>query len=371
MNINKWSTNKKLLAILGIVLIIGGIITTILIVQKRQDGRAKAEKSTTLSLTPATQSVPSDGNTSLDINIDPGKNQVNLVKITLKYDKDRFIVLANQFTLNSDSGMTILNGPVVSEGSFSVVLGTGSDPTKVIQSVQKLGKLDLHVKATAPLGSSEVSFDYAQTEVRSIQANDAFNENVLSSATPATITIEAVCRPNISTCSWDELEGASSYHYVITNVTDKVEFSKGDTTENSIDFTSIPGKNYKCEVTAKNSCGGVGEAGVANNTCALPSQSPTPTTPGNTSTPTPTPTNGPSSTPTPTTPGSSVTPTPTTPGVTSTPTPTSSIISSPTPTSEFGVSPIPSLPPTGNPVVLGGVVGALFIIIGGIALLLL
>jgi len=370
---NKWSTNRKLLAVLGIVLLIGGIITTILIVQKRQDGRVKAEKSTTLSLTPATQTVQKDGAASLDLNIDPGKNQVNLVKVTLKFDAARFSVTATDFTLESGSNLTIINGPVPGEGTFAVVIGTGSDPTKVIRGPQKLGNLKLKAKTTAVTGSSDVSFDYEQTEVRSIGSDDAFNENVLSSATPATITIEAVCRPNISTCSWDPLDGAVNYKFKVIDTSSNSVFKEGIVPDTSVEFTSTPGKTYRCEVIAVNDCAGEGEAGVGTTTCALPSQSPTPTTPGNTSTPTPTPTNGPSSTPTPTTPRSSVTPTPTTPGVTSTPTPTTPQggVESPTPTTPLDISAVPSLPPTGNPMVLGGVVGALLIIIGGIALLIL
>jgi hypothetical protein len=170
---------------------------------------------------------------------------------------------------------------------------------------------------------------------------------------PACEVKEAICR-------WDSLNNTTQYDVTITEV------GKGTIIKQALinhpltelAFPAEPGKQYQCDVQAKNSCGGGPIASGLGAAC--PAATPTPTaTPGPSDTPTPgpsetpgpspTPTNGPSSTPTPSTssgPTATSTAGPTTtPGSTMTPSPTDhttiSSASSPTPT------PLTALPPTG------------------------
>ncbi|MBI4097486.1 MAG: fibronectin type III domain-containing protein [Candidatus Levybacteria bacterium] len=375
INIKNWSGKRKVLVILAGVLAIVGLVITIFLVQKVQEIRSRAEKSTTLSLAPPNQSIDPGEDASLDVIMNPGVNQVNFVKFTINFDPEIFDPSLAVFNVNEDSPLEEISEPVFSDdGQATFTLSIGSDATKVVRETIKLGTLLLPVKDEAAAGEAEVSFNEDETQVRSLGSADTFEENVLSSTSPATVTITGICRPNIGTCSWDPSENATTYHFKVTDIDDNAIVVEGETSKTSVEFQSEPGKTYKCEVIAVNECG---EAQPSEDqvTCPVPSATPTPSvTPTVTPSPTPsvTPTKSPTPTPTPT-PTPSVTPT-------NTPTPTEEIENTPTPTptptpttaSQGGIeTPTPTLPPTGNPVVITGIIGGVLFILGGIALLFL
>lgn len=380
MNINNWSGKKKTLAILGAILAIVGLIITIFLVQKVQEIRSRAEKATILSLSPPNQNVNPGQDAKLDVTINPGVNQVNFVKFTIKFDPDKFDPSLTVFNVNPDSPLKSLGDSSFTsykkEGEVTFTLSVGSDATKVVRETIKLGTILLPTRDDALSGAAQVSFNENETQVRSTLGTDAFNENVLSSTTPAKVTISGgVCKPNISTCSWDSSNNATSYHYIITNVDDGTVVLEGDVNapDTKVEFPSKPGKTYKCEVTAVNACA-KSLPSQAQSKCPVPSATPTPTKVP-TGTPSPTPSVAPTKTPIPTpspTPKPTATPTPSlTPA--NTPTPTLVVSSTPTPTTSQGgiETPIPTLPPTGSPFVAGGIIGGILFILGGIVLLFL
>lgn len=365
---NKWNGKKKVFVLFIAILLIIGLIVTVFIVQKNQDTRTSAQKATVLSLSPQNQSVEVGQELSMDIIIDPGVNQVNFVKAVIKFDSTKFDSSATTFTSDSNSTLTLINEPVISDGQIIIILNTGSSPTDVITTPGKIGALKLKVWdqessnfSSGIAGETQITFDESQTQVLSIGSTDTFNENVLSGTTPATIIIEAICKLDIAICSWDSVEGANSYHYVVKDVDLNEVILEGDTNQTSIEFNFAPDVYYSCNVTAQNECG-TGDSGEGTGTCETPLVSVTPT-PLVTVTPTPI---------------SSLTSTPIltpTPAITSynSPTPTvKSVIESPTPTYITEVTQTPSIAPTGNPVVmLGGIIGGVLIILGGIVLLFL
>lgn len=378
MNINNWSDKKKVLALLGLVLIVIGIVVTIFLVQRVQEGRSRASASTTINLAPPTQTIAPGQDATLDVNVDPGDNQVSVVKFTIKFDPEKFSATPESFTLNEALGFTVKSDPLVNNGTFTITVGVGDDTSKVITTPQTLGTFKLSALLDAATGANQITFDDTATVVNSLSGTDSPQDNVLSTANPATITISAECKPNISTCSWDAVSGAKTYHYVITNVDEDKIISEGDTDKTSVEYSSGVDIQYKCEVTAKNECGSTGDAGEDSETCTVPSSTPTPTNgPSSTPTPspsnTPTPTRGVTSTPTPTTPRiTQNSPTPTTPVfATATPTVPQGGISTPTPTTPTSVTATPTLPPTGSPIVIGGIVGGILVLLGGLALLIL
>ena len=370
VSVNNWSTKKKIAAILLGILAIVGIIVTIFLVQRQQELRGRAEKSTTLTLTPPNQDVSPGDDAKLDVVINPGINQVNFVKFTIKFNPDKFDPSLTVFNVNPDSPLKPLGDSSFTsykeEGEVTFTLSVGSDATKVVRETVKLGTILLPTRDDAGAGAEQISFNENETQVRSTLGTDAFTENVLSSTTPATVTIVGVCRPNIGTCSWDPSKNATTYRFKILNVNDDTVVAEGETSETKVEFPTVPGKTYRCEVIAANVCA---EASPSDDqaTCPVPSATPTPAPSG-------TPTPSPSASPTPT---PSSTPTPTTPGTTNTPTPTS--VNTPTPTTPQGGvetptptdTPVPTLPPTGNPLVLSGIVGGILFILGGIVLLFL
>ncbi len=412
MDFKNWNGKKKVLAILGGLLAIVGLVVTVFLVDRVQNLRGRAEKSTTISLNPPTQEVAPGENATLDVVLNPGTNQVNFVKLQISYDSSTFSLDGDSyFELDPASGMRLAKPlEIPTPGIMIVTLDVGSDPTKVIRTTQRIGTITLPVNSDAQAGGQNITIDTNQTQVRSIQSNDAFNENVLANVQNATISITGgICVPNVGYCSWDASENATSYHYIVTETSDGTVIEEGDVDSETtqIDFPTEDGKTYRCEVVAKNECG-ESSPSDGESTCEIPSVTPTPSTvqtgtptPSKTGTPTPsktgTPTPSKTGTPTPTKTGTptpsktntptptasptptnrpSSTPTPTTPqGFTNSPTPTTPQggISTPTPTPvEIAVStPIPTLPPTGNPVVITGLIGGFLFLLGGLALLFL
>lgn len=369
---NNWSGKKKVFALFGAILAIVGLVVTIFLVQTVQDLRSRAAKATVLSLTPTNQNVEIGEEGELDVVVSPGTNQINFIKTSIKFDEDKFFLDEGSFSLNEELNFDLIEGPTVSDGVLSFIANV-NDPTSVIQNTPvTLGNIRFIVKDEAESGDSQFSFDEANTQIKSLGSGDSFKENVLSSTVQATVTVgEAICKPNIATCSWEATEGNVSFKYVVTDTADDSVVEEGETDSTKIEFDSIPGHTYRCEVTAFNPCG---ESPEANGTSACPTPSPTPSV-----TPTPSPSPSPSPTPEVTpTPTEKVTPTPTT-VVTPTPTlilttvpslpPQGSVTSTPAP--GVSVTPAPTLPPTGNPLVIGGILGGVLFVLGGLALLFL
>ena len=389
MNLKNWSPRKKLAALVALVLAIVGIVVTIYLVQRQQELRGRAERATTLELTPANQNVSVNSEAKLDVIVNRGINKVSFVKFTLEFDPTKFDPDVT-FTPDAVSSLSRIQDDVVSEGRITVTLGAGSNPSNVITTTKKLGTISLTAgvqnetqEPSLISGPTQISFDEEATEVRSIAAVDEPSENVLASTTPATVTIVGACVPDVGTCSWDQSEDAISYRYKVTNVTDNevVEEGEVDASVTLVEFPTNPGKTYKCEVTAVNDCA-ASEPSDGQATCQAPSGTPTPgpsatPTPTGRVTSTPTPTKAPTNTPTPTRVVSTPTPTE---EVEEVPTPTEEIpeggIETPTPTTpgeEFvpTETPVPTLPPTGNPVTVVGIIGGILFVLGGLALLFL
>lgn len=382
MNVNNWSGKKKVLVLFAGIFAIVGLILTIFLVQKVQEIRTRAEKATVLSLSPTNQNVNAGEEGNLEVIVNPGVNQVNFIKTGVMFDPDIFEIKKEDVKLNPALGWSFVEQPSLADGTLTFAVAVGSDPTLVIsKTTQKLITITFKVKDGAEDGDSDFTFDVNNTQIRSVGGGDPFIQNVLSGTLGATVTIGApICRPNVGKCSWDPTVGATSYHYKITRLYPDAKkgeptfspVTEGDTSDTRVEFDSVPGATYKCEVTAVSECG---QSPEASGTSKCPTPSPTPT-------PSPSPSPTPEKTPT---------PTPTEEVPTETPAPTEEI--TPTPTEEIvlttvpslppqggvtttpaagGVTtPAPTLPPTGNPFVIGGILGGVLFILGGLALLFL
>ncbi len=177
---------KKLLLLGFLFVVLLAIPLTVYLVQQQQESRSQAVKSTTLSFTPPTATAQLGEILDFDIVLSPGTNQVNLVRLVIKFDPTKLSATEQSFTLDSASGLSVLQGPVLGTDTLSVVLSVGSDPTKVIETVTKIGSVSFEVIGGP---STEVSFD-PTTEISSTDGGDSFSENVFLSGSPASITIE-------------------------------------------------------------------------------------------------------------------------------------------------------------------------------------
>ncbi len=176
------------------VLLVAIPITTWLISQQQQT-KSNAEKSTVLSFSPdSTQSTPIIKNVGdsipLDLMINPGVNLVTYAKIEIQYDPAKLATdSAAPFTPNTSVFPTILEGPIYLPGKIDISLSIGSDPTKAIQTLAKIGTITLDsIAATDPNTPTQVIYTTV-TQVLSLGSNDQASEDVLSSVNPAFIAI--------------------------------------------------------------------------------------------------------------------------------------------------------------------------------------
>jgi Mg-chelatase subunit ChlD len=196
----------KRLAIIGLLIISAiGIPFTLYIFSKQQEIRSKAEKSTILSLSPAsTVGAPiqtSIGDTiPLDIIINPGTNAVSKVLLEILYDQTKFETTGDTtFQTNPASFPQIVEAPILTPGKITVTLSIGTDPTKVVQQTTRVGTINLKPLSTTSSNEATTSITFgANTQVLAIGTSPASNENVLSSTLPAIIAINPKNAPACS-----------------------------------------------------------------------------------------------------------------------------------------------------------------------------
>jgi hypothetical protein len=193
-------SKKKLLLIGFLFAILLVIPLTVYLVQQQQETRSRADANTTMSLSPPTQTATQGAQVTFDVFISPGNNQVNFVKLVLKYDPTKLSATEESFELDPSSQLSVLQGPIVGTDDVSVTLGVGSDPTRVIQENTKLGRITFTAEEPTDAVPTEILFDSAQIQIRSVNGsnNDAFNENVFLSGEPASVTILSGDEPTVT-----------------------------------------------------------------------------------------------------------------------------------------------------------------------------
>lgn len=195
---------KKFFLSLGALLVLTlAIPVTLSMIQKQQETQSQAQATTSMYFTPASSSSSaiqkSVGDTfSLDVMINPGSNLVTFVRFRIVYDPTKLeLVTSNPFAVNTTAFPNQVEGPILGTGSLAESLSVGSDPTKSIQTITKIGTLNF--KAIGGTGSSttEVNFD-ALTQVLSAGSQDQASENVLATRSAAVIAIDGSGTPSAS-----------------------------------------------------------------------------------------------------------------------------------------------------------------------------
>jgi hypothetical protein len=187
-------TAKKLFLFGFLAILLVGIPVTVYLVQQQQVQRSRAAKATVLTFTPdSSASAPIQkqvGDTiPLDIMVNPATNLVSFVKVEINYDPDKLATASPAFQPNTLAFPSVLEGPIYSPGKIAVTLSVGPDPTKAIQTLTKAATVTFKAVSNTPAGTPTLVTYGTTTQVLSIGAEDQASENVLSSATPATIVI--------------------------------------------------------------------------------------------------------------------------------------------------------------------------------------
>ncbi len=191
---------KKLIIGVFLLLLLISIPLTIALLSQQQETRGRAAGSTTLSFEPASTAgnpiQKSVGETiPLDIMVNPGTNLVTFVRFQVTYDPTKVqLATTNPFSINS-SIFSIVEGPVTTAGSLAASVSIGSDPTKAIQKITKVGTLNF--TAIGPTNGTPTTVTYgALTQALSAGQNDQASQNVLSTTTPANIVIGGTASPS-------------------------------------------------------------------------------------------------------------------------------------------------------------------------------
>lgn len=194
----KFLSAKKLILIGFIVVLLIGIPLAIYLVQQQQQTQTQAQQATTLSFEPvSTAASPLPARVgepmSLDIIVDPGagQNLVSFVRVDIQYDPEILAPVEATGTLKpfqeNNAALTLLEGPVFSEGNISATLSVGVDPTKVIQE-----KTQIATVTFLPIAKSDTPTQVSYTttsQVLSAGTGDQANENVLAGTEPAFIQV--------------------------------------------------------------------------------------------------------------------------------------------------------------------------------------
>ena len=188
-----FSHKKELFLGLFVVLLLAAIPFTINLIQRPQEVRTRASGSTTLNFTPTSSTAnpikKNIGDTvTLDMMVDPGSNLVTFVRFQIKYDATLLEPTANPFSLNTTAFPTMIEGPVLGSGLIAASVSVGSDPTKVITKLTKVGSVTFKAKGATGATPTTVSFT-TLSQALSSGATDQAAENVLSSTAPAIISI--------------------------------------------------------------------------------------------------------------------------------------------------------------------------------------
>ena len=195
-------SGKKLLLFGFIAVLLVVIPLTVYLVQQQQKTRSGAAPSTTLGFNPASKTVAVNDVVNLDVMMNPGTNQVSFVKLIINYDATKLATSAAGAVIcpqkpndalcpNVVAFPSVLQGPVYGPGTISVTLSIGGSPQNIVQTATKIASLSFQALIPTDPATTQVTIDSQQSQVLSIASTDQFNENVLSSVSPANITITA------------------------------------------------------------------------------------------------------------------------------------------------------------------------------------
>jgi Mg-chelatase subunit ChlD len=176
------------LFILGLVV----LPVTVFLFQQRQITQSQAEKTVILSFEPSSNQtspmqIPAGSTFTLDVYVDPGANSVSFVKTEMLFDTTKF-ELAGGFIPNQSVFSQIVESAEVSPGKLVTTLSIGSDLSKALKAKTRVGTLTLKALSTVPAnGTSQVTFGPG-SQALSVSNNSSFDENVIASTVPATVT---------------------------------------------------------------------------------------------------------------------------------------------------------------------------------------
>lgn len=194
--------NKKLLALIITGILLVALPIFIVIVQRSQENRSRANAATTLTLnlvpSPSKPTITVNDPLTFTLKADPGTtNLLSVISFVITYDKTKVKPTTTPFTLNSGlTGWKAVTPIQVNEttGTISGSYSVGADPTKAIQRTTDVGTFSFTAIAGTEGQTTTIGFAN-NTAVYSLSSKDVAQENVLASTTPATFVITSTVVP--------------------------------------------------------------------------------------------------------------------------------------------------------------------------------
>lgn len=177
--------SKVVLIVLGVLVLTGGLVAGILLVQQNENIARRAAPATTMYINPSTQSKTPGSTFTYSVKIDTGPNAVTGVDIRMDFDPD-----ALQITSLSLGGgaanlsQTIANTYDNNTGKIQFAVFTLNSSQALTGTGVEVLKVNGLVKQTAPAGSYQISFDPATAASASQEG-----QNVITGKTNATLTV--------------------------------------------------------------------------------------------------------------------------------------------------------------------------------------
>lgn len=183
---------KVVLAILGILILLGGLFIGLILVRRRQEIREKAAPATTLLIIPSTQSGTPGQSVDFSIIVDTGENLVIGFDIDLKFNPSAITINSLQRGSGVASfSQVIRNNIDNSQGVINYSAFT-LEKTKVVQgSSVEVMRIAGNIKPSATAGTYSLSF--APTTA---VAGVAEGQNVLVGKTPGNVVVLGVPAPS-------------------------------------------------------------------------------------------------------------------------------------------------------------------------------
>ncbi len=193
-NLRTYLSGKNYLVFSVIMLVLVGLPLTVVVLQRQQNLQQKATAATTFYLSPDSSSqnplrTSVDGTVTFDIMINPGTNAISAVKLELLYDPTKFgeVTGTPVLTPNPATFPQVTEGPTLTPGRAIIGLSIGTDPTRAITAITKVGTLTLKV-TSAISATSTISFGTNSSATSITTTGTTASANVLSSTTPAIVT---------------------------------------------------------------------------------------------------------------------------------------------------------------------------------------
>ncbi len=188
-------TTKIILAIVGILVLVGGLTAGIILVRQNQELREKAAPATTLKISPASQKKLPGQTVTFTVLMNTGENQVTGVDLNLRYETD--VIEIEKIT--KGSGISAFDK--ITENNFDSTNGTISysafttaATAAVTGTSLEALRITARVKDTAQAGNYEITFS-ATTTVSAVESE----VSVLISKTLGTLSILALVGEGTST----------------------------------------------------------------------------------------------------------------------------------------------------------------------------